>query len=144
MNRNEVVDEFEKQIQSSYRIKKRIENSVGAINVSRQKLSTLISLRLAGKSKLKDIAEDTGSSPQSLCIMFNNLEKEGLIKREIDSNDRRNTYYSVSEKGDKMLKIVMVSVKKAILKVLDGMNDKDVEEFGKALKTINKIVEENF
>ena len=137
-------EEFEKQMQSSYKIKKRIDNSVNITVITKQKLTSLVNLKLSGRSKLKDIAEETGSSPQTLCIMYNNLEKEGLVKREIDSSDRRNTYYSLTKKGEDMLDGVMENVKKEIINVMKGMSDKDVEEFGKALKTINKIVEENF
>ena len=144
MNKNEVVAEFEKNIQSGYKIKKRIEKSLKSTSLSKQKFQTLIDLRLAGRSKLKEMAEDTGSSPQTLCIMYNNLEKESLIKREIDEKDRRNVYYSVTKEGDQLLKTAITEIKNAILAVLNEMDEKDVVEFGRALKTINKIVEENF
>ena len=76
--------------------------------------------------------------------MFNNLEKEGLVAREIDANDRRNTYYSITESGIKKLDDKINEIKASLANLLDDMDDRDVEEFGKALRTMNKIMEEYF
>ncbi len=144
MNRDEVVNEFEKQLQNGHRLRDRMDKNVDFKSFSKQQMTAMLDLKFMGKSKLKDVAEKSGISSQYLCIMFNNLEKEGLVAREIDDNDRRNTYYSITESGIKKLDDKIDEIKASLANLLDDMDDRDVEEFGKALRTMNKIMEEYF
>lgn len=144
MNRDEVVNEFEKQLQNGHRLRDRMDKNVDFKSFSKQQIMAMLDLKFMGKSKLKDVAEKSGISSQYLCIMFNNLEKEGLVAREIDDNDRRNTYYSITESGIKKLDDKIDEIKASLANLLDDMDDRDVEEFGKALRTMNKIMEEYF
>jgi MarR family 2-MHQ and catechol resistance regulon transcriptional repressor len=104
----------------------------------------LIDLAVLGKSRLKDMAERTGSSSQSLCIMYNNLEKEGYILRETDPNDRRNTFYSISENGMAFLMDYVEKTKVVVLKTFEKLSDKEAEELGNSLKKANEIIEKLF
>ncbi len=144
MNRDEVLNEFEKQLQNGHRLRDRMDKNVDFKSFSKQQMMAMLDLKFMGKSKLKDVAEKSGISSQYLCIMFNNLEKEGLVAREIDDNDRRNTYYSITESGIKKLDDKIDEIKASLANLLDDMDDRDVEEFGKALRTMNKIMEEYF
>lgn len=144
MNRKEVADEFEKQLINGHRLRDKIDRAIDFKSFPRQQMMALLDLQFMGKSRLKDIAELSGSSSQYLCIMYNNLEKEGLIKREVDTGDRRNTYYSITELGIQKLDSRMREIKDSLMNVLQGMSDENITEFGKALKTINDIMEEFF
>ena len=140
MNKKEVVDEFFRHAHNTRRMKDIIDSSMDKPKSSPTKMMALVDLAVLGKSRLKDMAERTGSSAQSLCIMYNNLEKEGYILREIDTNDRRNTYYSITENGMEFLKNYMEKSKVIVLKTFDKLSKKEIEELGESLKKVNNIM----
>lgn len=144
MNVDEAVEEVERNMYISRRVKDKVDRLIKNKNIKPQKIATLVDLEFFGKSKLKDIAERTGASPQALCIMYNGLEKENLIKRETDKKDRRNTYYSISKSGINFLEEHIKIIKSIFTDILSKFNEDDIKEFGRALKTVNDIVEKRF
>mgnify|MGYP000160020842 FL=1 len=98
-------------------------------------------LKEAGKAKLKDIAAKTGYSPQNLCILYNGLEKDGLIAREVDSTDRRNTYYFLTDKGLQTLEKNKSKARDAIKELFGRLSDNDLTELKKSLEKVNNIIE---
>jgi DNA-binding MarR family transcriptional regulator len=94
-----------------------------------------------GKTRLKDIAAQMEMSASSLCVMFNEMEKEGVILREIDKNDRRNTYYSISEEGKAVVKSTTEYIRAAVLQILEPLSESELKEIADALIVINQIIE---
>ena len=90
---------------------------------------------------MKDIAAKTGYSPQNLCILYNGLEKDGLIAREVDSTDRRNTYYFLTDKGLQTLKKNKSKARDAIKELFGRLSDNDLTELKKSLEKVNNIIE---
>ena len=84
------------------------------IGYSRQQLIVLVDLMVVGKSKLKEIARRQGMPTPNLCIMFRKLESEGLVSRTIDASDRRNTWYSLTARGNK----IATQFKNAVLETI--------------------------
>jgi DNA-binding MarR family transcriptional regulator len=70
-----------------------------ASGYTRQQTFILVSLWRSGRSKLKDIAKREFTTVPNLCAMFRRLERDGLVLREADTQDKRNAYYSVTDKG---------------------------------------------
>ncbi|MDR1006954.1 MAG: MarR family winged helix-turn-helix transcriptional regulator [Campylobacteraceae bacterium] len=110
---------------------------------SRHKIFALMWLGKNGKQRLKDIAAQMGMSPSLLCVMFNKMEKEDLIVREVDQNDRRNTYYSLSENGELTADNAIKEIKKSVLKILELFKEDEIEDMAKALSVVNKILEKH-
>ncbi len=73
------------------------------LGYNRQQLFILCDLAASGRSKLKEIARRQCMPTPNLCIMFRKLEAEGLVARSVDENDRRNTWYSVTARGQKIV-----------------------------------------
>lgn len=145
MNMEEVIIEADKQMQATNRLKNKIiKQTHFNEDLPRQKMMALVDLKFLGKSKLKDIAEEVSESRQTLCMMYNSLEKDGYVKREIDDKDRRNTFYSITKKGDDLLEERKKIIMKILTDLLKELSKEDLQKFGEALKTINKIMEEYF
>lgn len=145
MNMEEVIIEADKQMQATNRLKNKIiKQTHFNEDLPRQKMMALVDLKFLGKSKLKDIAEEVSESRQTLCMMYNSLEKDGYVKREIDDKDRRNTFYSITKKGDDLLEERKKIIMKILTDLLKELSEEDLQKFGEALKTINKITEEYF
>ncbi|HSQ88282.1 MarR family winged helix-turn-helix transcriptional regulator [Romboutsia sp.] len=65
---------------------------------------TLVSIRKHKKIELKNLSKNLYVSNSSLCILLNKLVEQGYVYREEDPGDRRNTFYCITEKGDKIVK----------------------------------------
>lgn len=106
----------------------------------RQQLSILVRLHIGGKAMLKDIARREFVTTPNLCATFRKLEKDGLVLRAIDEQDRRNTWYSVTEKGKILAEQAIEVFHESIGRLFEGLNKEDEKQLTLALKTINSIL----
>ena len=107
---------------------------------SRQQISVLVRLYLAGKIKLKDFAALELISTANLCSVFRKLESEKLVARSVDEKDHRDTWYEVTKSGkavaEKMLDKFMVGLE-SIFKVLP---EEDEDKLAEIMRTVNSIL----
>lgn len=141
MSAEEVVREFFRSVGNDRRLTRQLYNYIKPPKQKPQKIFLLDDLKEAGKAKLKDIAAKTGYSPQNLCILYNGLEKDGLIAREVDSADRRNTYYFLTDKGLQTLEKNKSKARDAIKELFGRLSDNDLTELKKSLEKVNNIIE---
>ena len=106
----------------------------------RQQLSILVRLHKGGRAMLKDIARRELVSAPNLCAAFRKLESDGLVSRTVDENDRRNTWYSVTERGAQIASESMERFRGGIEQMFSGLSKEDEAELTVALKTMNKIL----
>ncbi len=69
------------------------------LKLTEQQFITLFILNKNKKITLKKLSTYICVSTSSLCIMLTKMIKEGLVYREVDQRDRRNTFYSLTDKG---------------------------------------------
>ncbi|MDR0746282.1 MAG: MarR family transcriptional regulator [Helicobacteraceae bacterium] len=101
----------------------------------------LEALERSGRARLKDIAKRFGASSSSMCVALARMEKEGLVIREIDEKDRRNTYYSLSPSGRAVKDAIHENVRRYTLKLFEPFSEKEIKGIGKAFIAVNKILE---
>ena len=106
----------------------------------RQQLSILVRLHKGGRALLKDIARRELVSAPNLCATFRKLESDGLVARAVDENDRRNTWYSVTERGAQIAAESMERFRNGIEQMFVDLSKEDESELTAALKTMNKIL----
>lgn len=106
----------------------------------RQQLSILVRLHIGGPAKLKDIARREIVPAPNLCAAFRKLERDGLVLRRIDENDRRNTWYSVTDNGAKIAAQAMNATRAVIEKLFSQLSRTDEDALTAALKTINNVL----
>jgi DNA-binding MarR family transcriptional regulator len=106
-----------------------------------QRVRILLSiLGAGGRVKLRDIARREDVSTASLCIMLKKLEQKGWVEREIDKEDRRNTYYILTNEGRNVANEGMEYFRHMIRVALSPIKGDDVEKFADALVVINEIL----
>lgn len=106
----------------------------------RQQLSILVRLHIGGPARLKDIARRELVTAPNLCAAFRKLERDCLVLRRIDEDDRRNTWYSVTAAGEKIATQAMETMRVAIEKLFAKLSREDEDALTKSLKTINSIL----
>ncbi len=97
-------------------------------------------LNLQGRAKLKDIAKHNFVSTASLCSTLRNMEKSGLVLREIDESDRRNTWYDVSEHGREIAHEAIEAYRCRVERVFKVLTQKEESELTESLKVINNLL----
>lgn len=107
---------------------------------TRQQLSTLVRLYLGGRAKLKDIARREFITTSNLCATFRKLENDGLVLRTIDEEDRRNTWYSVTNSGEELAKVVIEKFRESVEIIFRGITREDEERLTGALKIMNELL----
>ena len=100
----------------------------------------LVRLHLGGRARLKDIAAREGVSAPNLCAAFRKLEQDGLIARDIDADDRRNVWYSVTSAGADLAMHVMENFRSGIDRMFANLSKADEERLTTAMKTMNSIL----
>ena len=141
MSRKEFVQLMESNIWllDKYADKLR-SNQAHLSGVPRQQMSILVRLHQGGRAMLKDIARREYVSAPNLCAVFRKLEADGLVSRVVDENDRRNTWYAVTERCAELAIGSMEIFRNGVEQMFSGLSKEDEDELTKALKTMNKIL----
>lgn len=141
MSRKEFVSLFEKNIWVLDKMadKLRLERVEGT-GYPRQLTSILVRLHNGGRAKLKDIARREHMSAPNLCAAFRKLERDGLVVRTIDEEDRRNTWYSVSPAGEHLAVRAMDLFRTGIEKMFADLSDADEKRLVSALHILYDVL----
>ena len=107
---------------------------------TRSQMSVLVRLHMGGRALLKDIAYREYTTTPNLCATFKILETRGLVLREVDEHDRRNTWYSVTPAGAAVAKKMIAEFENSIGEVFAGLSREDEEKLVDAMATINKVI----
>ncbi|MBP3397990.1 MAG: MarR family transcriptional regulator [Alphaproteobacteria bacterium] len=141
MARKEFVRLMEENIWTLDRIADKLRlDRVDSTGYPRQLMSILVRLSNGGRARLKDIARREHVSAPNLCAAFRKLERDGLVIRDIDEGDRRNTWYSVSESGAQLASRAMDLFRCGIEKVFCDLSREDEARLTDALKTMSDIL----
>lgn len=141
MARKEFIRLFESNILRLGKLADRLERDpLQVLGYPRQQISVLVRLHIGGPAKLKDIARRECVTTPNLCATFRKLEREGLVERTIDDQDRRNTWYAVTPAGEAVASGAMEKVRSAIGRLFSNLSRADEEALTAALKTMNNIL----
>lgn len=141
MPRKEFVHLMEDNVFLLDRLGERLKlDPKNASGYPRQQLAALVRLQIGGRAKLKDIARREVVTTPNLCATFRRLEKDGLVERTIDENDRRNTWYSVTPKGTELANFALEKFRYGIEALFAQISRDDEVKLTGALKTINEVL----
>lgn len=107
---------------------------------SRQQMSVLVRLYLAGKIKLKDFANREVISTANLCSVFRKLEADKLVIRTIDENDHRDTWYEVTKSGKVLAEKLIDKFMKGLESLCKVLPESDEDALAETIKTMNNIL----
>lgn len=111
------------------------------LKLTEQQFVTLFILKKNKKITLKKLSTYICVSTSSLCIMLTRMMEEELVYREVDERDRRNTFYSLTEKGinliDKEIKGKVDNIEEKIM----NLSLEQKEKLYKAIKDIEEIID---
>ena len=107
---------------------------------TRQQMSVLVRLYLAGKIKLKDFANREVISTANLCAVFKKLEQDKLVVRSIDENDHRDMWYEVTKSGKALAEKLIDKFMQGLESLCKVLPPEDEDKLAETVKTINSIL----
>ncbi len=141
MARKEFVRLMEENIWTLDKIADKLRlDRVDTTGYPRQLMSILVRLHNGGRARLKDIARREHVSAPNLCAAFRKLEADGLVLRAIDEDDRRNTWYCVSESGAELARVAMDLFRSGIERIFANVSREDEARLTDALRTMRNIL----
>ena len=141
MARKEFVRLMEENIWTLDKIADKLRlDRVDTTGYPRQLMSILVRLHNGGRARLKDIARREHVSAPNLCAAFRKLESDGLVLRTIDEDDRRNTWYCVSESGAELARVAMDLFRSGIERIFANVSREDEARLTQALRTMQEIL----
>ena len=141
MAHKELASLMWKNILAFAKLSERINRSqMSFSDYSRTQMQLLIRLYLGGRVRLKDLAAREFVPAPNLCTAFRKMEHDGLVVRAVDEDDRRNTWYSVSEHGAHVADQIIEMLHNAIGEMFKDIDKKNEEELIRSFKTMNEIL----
>lgn len=93
------------------------------------------------KIELKNLSKDLYVSTSSLCILLNKLVERGLVYREEDARDRRNTFYGITEEGLKIVNAEIEELIEVLNRKLDVLSKDDLNKLSSSMDEIKHIMD---
>lgn len=91
---------------------------------------------------VSDLARSLRVSPPAASRTLKNMEEKGLIRREVDKNNRRNTYVYLTEKGMESRDMASKAMEDFTGRVMKRMGDENVEMLISLIQKMTTIMEE--
>lgn len=119
----------------------RFKHQVNGDRLDRIALTVLGTLAHCGPSRLTTIAERCGFDPSTVSRQVADLEKAGLLEREVDPEDRRAILLKASTGGRQLLGRLERGRRKRIEQLLTGWNTEEIATFGQLFGRLNQATE---
>ncbi|MCH5206960.1 MAG: MarR family transcriptional regulator [Oscillospiraceae bacterium] len=80
-----------------------------------------------------ELVKITNLKAPTISITLRNMEREGIVKREKNDSDRRETHVAITDKGKKMYTKLLAAIEKAEQVMLKGLSEKELKSVAAAL-----------
>jgi len=116
-------------------LKKEFANQ-GISTIKPAYLGVLLSLWNEDGLKANELGKRAGLEPSTMTGLLDRMERDGLVKREPDPNDRRASKIHLTQKGVDVEVTATKIVSTTLEKVFRTISEKDIETTKNVLRTI--------
>ena len=121
---------------SSQRSKDAIAPVMKQNGLSALEFTTLCLIQSNGACILRTLADAIGTEPPAMNRIMNSLEEKQLVRRQKDSEDRRFTYFRLTDAGVELVEKTTPEVQQAEDNVLSALPDADRQQLFSALQKL--------
>ena len=89
----------------------------------------------------KDMAEILGKDQSAILRTVDALQKKDLVRRVLDTNDRRKNFLMVTKKGERVIEQYLKIEFQLNEELLDGLTDSDLDAFYNVVEHIKNRAE---
>ena len=91
---------------------------------------------LDGRKTMKNIAEHLKITPPSTTVLIAEMEKRGLVTRQVDADDRRVVWIVFTPKTKKLFASICVNKELILKKMVSRLSDADQRTLGRIIKSL--------
>ncbi|MDR0358997.1 MAG: MarR family transcriptional regulator [bacterium] len=106
-----------------------MQRSVERYGLTEGRLQVLMRLRHRGDLPLGELAELMRVSPRNVTGLVDHLERDGLVARVPDPNDRRSVRAHITEKGEQLVKDMFQEFMRRAMRIFEGIPQEDLDRF---------------
>lgn len=141
MVKKELIGLLEKNIVLFAKLSERINRAqIDFGGYSRTQAQLLVRLYVGGRVRLKDLAAREFLPAPNICAAFRKMERDGVVLRTVDEDDRRNTWYSVTDVGADFARKIIEMLHNAIAVIFKDIDKNDEEELIRSFKSMHNIL----
>ena len=118
--------------------KKEIE-TIRSSGLTTAQFGVLEALYNKGDLKICELIEKMLTTSGNITVVIKNLEKDGLIKRKEDPEDKRSCIISLTEKGKKVIEDILPDHINNIIDIFNVLTDEEKITLKNILKKFKKI-----
>lgn len=127
---------------ASIHLLRRLRRQDDEAGVTAPHLSALSVLVFVGPRTLGELAAAEQVTPPSMTRIVRNLERDGLVVREVDAADRRVFRVRATERGERILREGRRRRIAALTGRLEKLGDEDLEKLASATALIERLLAE--
>jgi len=133
------LNAFIKLTRASETINNVLAKSLTDENLTISQFGVLEALFHLGKLNQKALAEKLLKSGGNITMVIDNLEKQSLVKREVNRDDRRSMWITLTPKGRKLIKNYFPKHLSLIVKQFDILSIKEKKELARLCKKLGMV-----
>ena len=135
---DEAVSAYVKLIRTAEQLHAEVSRGLSAEGLTASQFSTLKVLRMKGPLPQKSIASYLLRTGGNITVVVDNLEREKLVVRERDTQDRRQVYVRLTEEGAALFDRLYPAHLERIRQAMQGIVAEELSDFTQQLNRLSE------
>ena len=141
MTREPSLEEVGRSLHSNaIHLLRHVRTEDSAMGIGPAQASALSVVVFGGPLTLNKLADAEQVKPPTMSRVVEALVKEGLVRREVDRDDRRSVTISTTDKGTKLLHEGRNRREKRLIKLLSKLDTDEIRCLGRASRILSEIL----
>jgi MarR family 2-MHQ and catechol resistance regulon transcriptional repressor len=130
------LDAYIKLIRATEELKWRINSTLSKYGLTERQFAVMEALHYCGPLFQRDLAEKLQKTGGNITLVIDNLEKQSLVKREKNKNDRR--FYSIllTKKGRNLVEKMLPECQNMVVQEMSILSLDEQKELGRICKLL--------
>ncbi len=130
------LNSYTKLMRAAETVTSRTSRTMSAAGLTISQFGVLEALNHKGPLCQRDIAAKILKSTGNITLVIDNLEKQGLVKRERINEDRRYLTIRLTEQGETLIGTTFADVETAIIAEMSALTKDEQETLGRLCKKL--------
>jgi MarR family 2-MHQ and catechol resistance regulon transcriptional repressor len=130
------LNSYTKLMRAAETVTSRVGRTMSAAGLTISQFGVLEALHHKGPLCQRDIAAKILKSTGNITLVIDNLEKQGMVKRERTSEDRRYLTVRLTAQGEKLIATAFANVEAAIVTEMSALAADELEDLGRLCKKL--------
>jgi MarR family transcriptional regulator, 2-MHQ and catechol-resistance regulon repressor len=130
------LNSYTKLMRAAESVTNRVGRTMLAAGLTISQFGVLEALHHKGPLCQRDIAGKILKSTGNITLVIDNLEKQGLVRRERSTEDRRYFSVSLTPQGEQLIGTAFAAVESAIIAEMSALSDEEQDTLGQLCKKL--------